>query len=71
MDDDEDLKMADDLDAIVESLSEDESALVTSCVRTLKLGRSLTPTVRKKLKEAWKRHLGGDSDDDVDENDFV
>jgi hypothetical protein len=71
MDDDEDLKLAEDLEAIIENVSEEESTLVVSCIRTLKLGRSLTTANRRNLKAAWKRHLGGDSDDDVDENDFV
>lgn len=71
MDDDEDLKLAEDLEAIIESVSEEENSLVLSCIRTLKLGRSLTPTVRRNLKGVWKRHFGGDSDDDVDESDFV
>jgi hypothetical protein len=71
MDDDEDLKLAEDLEAIIENVSEEESSLVVSCIRTLKLGRSLTMTNRRKLKDVWKRHLGGDSDDEVDENDFV
>jgi hypothetical protein len=71
VDDDEDLKLAEDLEAILETIAEEDSALVAACLRTLKLGRSLTVTNRRKLKEVWKRHLGGDSDDDVDESDFV
>ena len=71
MDDDEDLKLAEDLEAIMDTILEEDSAIVTVCLRTLKLGRSLTTTNRKKLKDVWRRHLGGESDDDVNEDDFA
>ena len=71
MDDDEDLKLAEDLEAILETIAEEDSVIVAACLRTLKLGRSLTTANRRNLKGIWKRHLGGDSDDDVNEDDFV
>lgn len=72
MQDDDDLKMAEDLDAICESLSDDERDLLGSCMRILKLGRSLTASSRRKLAALWSDKLGGGtSEDDVDEDDFV
>lgn len=71
MQDDEDLKKAEDLDAVSETLSEDERDLVGSCIKILKLGRSLAASSRRKLSELWSRVCGGGEEDDVDEDDFV